>query len=251
MTPSPVGMRCPECASDKTTVIRGRDIGGPQIPVTIALIAVNVIVFLADIASGGGFSGGFSGELSQRGALYGPSIDIEGEVWRIVTSGFLHSGMFHVALNMMVLYFLGQMIEPAFGRAGFLAVYFTALVSGSLGSLLLNPDSAAVGASGAVFGLMGAAFVAALARGIDQMQYVIIAIIGLNLAITFLVSGIAIGGHLGGLAGGVIAAFVIDDLAGRRAIFGRSPVVPAVLGVVMTATVFIAALIAAEATTPF
>jgi membrane associated rhomboid family serine protease len=117
---------------------------------------------------------------------------------------------------MYILYWLGTMLEPPLGHARFVALYFTSLVSGSFGALLFSPHAFTVGASGAVFGLMGAAFVMQRARGIDPMQSGIGPIILLNLAISFLVPNISIGGHLGGLIGGAAAAFAMDRLAGVR-----------------------------------
>jgi membrane associated rhomboid family serine protease len=117
---------------------------------------------------------------------------------------------------MYILYWLGTMLEPSLGHARFAALYFTSLVSGSFGALLLSPNVNTVGASGAVFGLMGAAFVMQRARGIDPMQSGIGPIILLNLAISFVIPNISIGGHLGGLIGGAAAAYAMDQLAGRR-----------------------------------
>ena len=94
------------------------------------------------------------------------------------------------------------MLEPSLGHARFLALYFASLLAGSFGALLLSPNAVTVGASGAVFGLMGAAFVMQRARGIDPMQSGIGPVILFNLALSFIIPNISIGGHLGGLVGG-------------------------------------------------
>src|SRR5213078_595691 len=133
--------------------------------VTYALIAINVVAWIAEVAAAAGQPGG--GWLYEHGALFGPLIDNQSEYWRLVTGGFLHDyhlpfGILHIGFNMYILYYLGTLLEPAIGRFRFLALYMTSLLCGSFGALLITPDSPTVGASGAVFGLMGGA-VAALA----------------------------------------------------------------------------------------
>ena len=143
-----------------------------------------------------------------------------GECWRLVTSGFLHDprNPLHLGFNMYVLYWLGTMLEPVLGHARASSGSTSPRCSpGSLGALLLtDPSAATIGASGAVFGLMAAAFVMQRARGINPMQSGIGPVILLNLGITFLIPGISIGGHLGGLAGGALAALAIDNLGAKR-----------------------------------
>ncbi len=181
---------------------------------TYVLIGINVVAFLGEMASGGTlFRGG--GTFVTDGALEGASV-ADGEWWRLVTGGFLHAGLFHLFLNMFILYILGGMLEPAIGRLRFGVVYFVSLLSGSFGALLLtDPDGVTVGASGAVFGLMGAAFVVMRARGINPMESGIGMLIILNLGITFLVPNISVGGHVGGLAGGALAAYLLYGLGER------------------------------------
>ena len=140
----------------------------------------------------------------------------DGQYWRLITAGFLHSGLLHIGFNMYILYWLGTMIEPSLGHARFLALYLTSLVAGSFGALLVSPDARTVGASGAVFGLMGAAFVMQRARGIDPMQSGIGPVILFNLGLSFVIPNISIGGHIGGLVGGAAAGFAMEWLSGRR-----------------------------------
>jgi len=205
MTSTSVGMRCPECAKQKTQVRRLDSFDRPV--VTIALIAINVLVYF-----GGSTRAGF---LSDYG-LYGPAV-ANGDYYRLVTSGFLHGGLLHIGFNMYILWFLGQILEPALGRVRFGALYFASLLAGSFGALLFSPTALTVGASGAVFGLMGATFVMQRARGMDPMRGGIGPLIVLNLVIGFLPGlNISIGGHVGGLIGGALAGYVIDQLQTRR-----------------------------------
>jgi membrane associated rhomboid family serine protease len=185
--------------------------------VTYVLIAINVLLFIGSTAGGSSLGGGSGGSrVFGDLALWGPAIDIGHDYWRLVTSGFMHSGILHILFNMYVLYWLGTMLEPALGHVRFVALYFASLLAGSFGALLLSPEKVTVGASGAVFGLMGAAFVFQRLRGVDPMQSGIGPIILLNLGISFLVPNISIGGHLGGLIGGALAAFAMEQLAQRR-----------------------------------
>jgi len=214
MTPTPVGMRCPDCAQQRTPVRTLRSLTTDP-TATYVLIAMNVLLYIGGTASGSAFATGGQGGVGRDLALFGPAV-ASGEYWRLVTSGFMHGGLLHLAFNMYVLYWLGSMLEPALGRARFLALYFTSLLAGSFGALLLQPDAFTVGASGAVFGLMAAAFVFQRLRGIDPMQSGIGPVILLNLGITFLIPNISIGGHLGGLLGGALAALAIERLYQRR-----------------------------------
>ena len=119
---------------------------------------------------------------------------------------------------MYFLYFLGTLMEPSIGKVRFALIYVVSLVGGSFGVMLLDPNAATVGASGAVFGLMGAAILAMRARGIDPMQSGLGVTLLLNLAITFFIPGISIGGHLGGLFAGGVIGYVMFEIAERRTI---------------------------------
>lgn len=212
MTPTPVGMRCPECSRQRTRVMRMRDMA--TVPrVTYALIAINVIVFLTE----GSFTlnGQPTGKIYEEGALFGsirgvPTLGVaHGQWWRIVTGGFLHESLIHIGFNMWVLYYLGMMLEPALGHLKFGVIYAVSLLTGSFGALLVSPHVPTVGASGAVFGVMGAAAVEMRARQIPIMQSGVGMLIMLNLVISFTLPGISWGGHIGGLIGGALAALVI------------------------------------------
>ena len=196
---------------------------------TYALIALNVIVFLGGALSGG--AGGAGNVLIDEGAVSRIGL-ADGEIWRVLTSGFLHAGLFHLFTNMFSLYILGGLIEPVVGRLRFALVYFVSLLAGSFGALLLTPAGRTVGASGAIFGLMGATFIVLRNRGINPMESGLGLWLGLNLAITFLIPGISIGGHLGGLAGGALAAVVLFELPSRARGLPRvlAPALVVVLG---------------------
>jgi membrane associated rhomboid family serine protease len=217
MTVTSVGMRCPECASERTKARTTASVGVGEEPVlTYILIGINVAVALGGFLSGASATGGGIGgsSLIADGAVSRFTVD-QGDYWRLLTSGFLHSGFFHLLFNMFALYILGGMLEPAIGRLKFGLVYFVSLFAGAFGALLLTPDASTVGASGAIFGLMGAAVIVMRDRGINPMESGIGLWIGLNLLITFTIPGISIGGHIGGLIGGAIVAVIFTEVASR------------------------------------
>jgi len=239
MTVTPVGMRCPECARERTKVSRiSPGLRAGAAPATYALIAINVIAFIAEIGGGATFTSG-GGSIYFDGALNGPKV-ADGEWYRIVTAGFLHAGIFHIAFNMFALYILGSLLEPGIGTPRFLAVYFVSLLAGSFGALLLSPDAFTVGASGAVFGLMSAAFIIARHRGVEQLAGQIGFYILINIFFTIGVRGISIGGHFGGLIAGALCGFLIV-FAERRA---RRPVELEVLGMAALAAISVAGALA-------
>jgi membrane associated rhomboid family serine protease len=222
MTPTPVGMRCPECSRQRTKVVRnptGTPGQASAFPATVALIAINVIVYLIEIAGGGGGINNPSGRIIENFGLYGPFVH-EGEIYRLVTAGFLHASLFHIGFNMLLLFFLGRLLEPALGTTRFLVLYFASLLTGSLGALILEPNSLGIGASGAIFGLAGATFVIARGRGMEALAGQIGFLIVFNLIFSFSARNVSIGAHVGGLIGGVICALAI--VAGEKGMFGRN-----------------------------
>jgi membrane associated rhomboid family serine protease len=217
MTPTSVGMRCPECSRDRTKVRTARSTSRRPI-VTQVLIAINVIVFLVETASGvplGGCSGA-CGTVWNHGVLFGPSIHISHDYWRIVTGGFMHDGIFHIAVNMFSLYFVGMVLEPAIGRLNFAAIYGASLLAGSFGALLFQPGQPTVGASGAIFGIFGALIIVAYHRGIPIWQSGLGFVLVLNLLFSVTFSGISIGGHIGGLVAGLICGELVVQFTERR-----------------------------------
>jgi len=236
MTPTSVGMRCPECARDRTKVRTARSLSKTPV-VTQALIVINVIVFLAETASGvplGGCSGS-CGTVWYHGVLYGPLISQSHQYWRIVTGGFLHDGLFHILVNMLSLYFVGSALEPAIGRLNFAAVYVVSLLAGSFGALLFQPGIPTVGASGAIFGIFGALIVVAYHRGIPIWQSGLGMVLLINLIFSVTFAGISIGGHLGGLIAGLICGEIIVHWTERRRLEALALTGFAVVGIVSVA----------------
>jgi membrane associated rhomboid family serine protease len=216
MTSTSVGMRCPECANQRTRVVRSGGAGDEPM-LTYILIGINVLVALGGFLSGAGTTGGSgvgASTLLTDGAVSRVEI-ADGEYWRLITAGFLHAGLFHLLFNMFALYVLGTLLEPAVGRLRFGLIYMVSLLAGSFGALLLSPDSPTVGASGAIFGLMGAAVIVMRNRGLSAMESGLGFWIVLNLVITFAVPNISIGGHIGGLIGGGLAALLLFNLGDR------------------------------------
>ena len=222
MTPTSVGMRCPECAGQKTEVRTMRSMTDDP-TLTYVLMGISVVAALGGLMAGNG-----GGELYEYGALSRVEM-ADKEYWRMITAGFLHApftgggiGPLHLIFNMFMLYILGTMLEPIVRRLRFGLIYFVSLLAGGFGALLLEPDSSVVGASGAVFGLMGAAVVVLRSRGIGLMQSGLGIWIGLNLLISFR-PGISLGGHLGGLVGGALTALILYELSDRVRMPRRVP----------------------------
>jgi membrane associated rhomboid family serine protease len=227
MTPTSVGMRCPECSRDRTKVRTIRS-ASTATTVTQALIALNVIVFLVETAAGASLGGGGGGWIWNHGVLFGPSITSHAQFpqgfpyaghdqyWRLITGGFLHDGLFHILVNMVSLYFVGSALEPGIGRLNLGVIYFVSLLAGSFGALLFTPDSPTVGASGAIFGIFGALIVVARSRGISIWQSGLGFFLILNLFISVSYAGISLGGHLGGLVAGLICGYLIVEVGERR-----------------------------------
>jgi membrane associated rhomboid family serine protease len=207
MTTTPVGMRCPECASKRTKVVRMREIA--SIPrVTYALIAINIAVFLTEEGQFSLFGSNIHGPVIEKGWLDRYDIATNNQYYRLISSAFLHENFLHIGFNMYLLYLLGMMLEPAIGSLRFGVIYFTSLFAGSFGALVATA-SPSLGASGAIFGLMGAAVVELRARKLSVMESGIGGLILFNLILSFSLAGISIGGHIGGLIGGFIAGMAI------------------------------------------
>lgn len=194
-----------------------------RLPVTSGLIAACVLVYLG-VAVVGSSSGtpigvgllGQPPEVLYLGALV-PAFVAEGEAWRLVTSAFLHSGITHLVLNMLSLYFLGAFAEVSFGRGRFLALYLLSGIAGGLAYLYVslytgNFGQPAVGASGAIFGLLGGVFGFAIRRGTFTMRNPIISqllvLTAINLFLGATIPGVSNTAHIGGLVGGLVYGFL-------------------------------------------
>jgi membrane associated rhomboid family serine protease len=231
MVYGPVGIRCPDHASTGGKVSGTRRAGrsamrsisarGPI--VTQTLIAINVGVFLVQLFMGADLMRTDSGWIYEHGVLVDQAIDSSGQVvgvaqgewWRLVTATFLHGNIIHLGMNMLVLWIIGPPLEEYFGHARYLLVYVVSGLAGSAGALIISGGSPTVGASGAIFGIMGAALVLE-ARRIWVFGGQAMGLVGINLLFTFLIPGISIGGHVGGLIGGGLCALAFSS-------FRRSP----------------------------
>jgi membrane associated rhomboid family serine protease len=224
MSFGPVGIRCPDHATSTGRAPSPRraarrassslSLRGPYI--TQALVGINVGIYLLQLLTGASSSVD-SGWIYEHGVLVGRAQDssgqivgvAEGEWWRLLTSTFLHGNLVHVGLNMLVLWIIGPAIEDYFGHARYALLYLVSGLAGSAGALLWS-DAPTVGASGAIWGVMGAALILESRRiwvfGGQAMGLVLF-----NLVITFLIPGISIGGHIGGLVGGGLAALAFSQ----------------------------------------
>jgi membrane associated rhomboid family serine protease len=195
---------------------------------TLALIAINFIVFFWVAATGGGLPYLISGSIDNQllfndGGLWWAAAP--GQWWRIISSGFLHAGILHIGLNMFALYQVGAFLEVLLGSRRMLALYFLSMIGSGLGVIWFSPDENTVGASGAIFGLFGALAVVGMRLGPHGRALLgqLIPIIILNLIFTFSVPGISAAGHVGGLLTGFIAALFIAHVP-RRPAYEAAPV---------------------------
>jgi rhomboid protease GluP len=191
-----------------------------RLPVTFGLISACVLVYVLVALRGAGVGVPLNVGLVQQprevlslGALI-PALVAEGEAWRLVTSAFLHSGFVHLALNMLSLYFLGSFAEVTFGRSRFLALYLISGIAGGLAYLYFGSFSApAVGASGAIFGLLGGVFGFAIRRGTFSMRNPIISqlllLTAVNLFLGATIPGVSNTAHIGGLLGGLVFGYLM------------------------------------------
>ena len=224
MTMAPVGIRCPDHSGKARGVQRVRRVayegGGSYL--TRGIVGLNVAIFALQLAAGAPLSG-FGGAVWEEMVLYAPWV-AEGEWWRLLTSAFLHYGPLHLAMNMYALWLLGGALEDAMGRGRYILLYVVSGLAGSAGALLLDPDKFTAGASGCVFGLMGAALVLERQR-IDVFGGSVVGLLALNLAFTFFWPNISIGGHVGGLAGGALSVLALSRFGRVHAFYGRPGVV--------------------------
>lgn len=229
MTQASVGFHCPECAKvGAQKVYRGPAALRTRPILTQVLIGLNVLVFaiVALQDSGEAFQGGITeihadysliARFDLGGGQYLPGFGVgEGEWYRMITSGFLHYGVIHLLFNMYALWLLGGAVESIGGRGRLAAAYGLSVLAGSLGALIVTPDALTAGASGGVFGLMGAILVAQRLQGVAFRDSPLLGILGLNLLFTFGISNISVGGHIGGLIGGALAGWLLFSPQVRR-----------------------------------
>lgn len=197
---APVGFLCPEDAQvspaqrQATRSVRRMD----RPPATIGFLGAIGGAYLLQMVVGG---------IVVRYGLFGPAV-AAGQLERLVTSGFLHGGLLHLGFNGYLAWMLGRMLEPAMPSHRFAGIWVAGLLGGSAGALLLSYNALTIGASGAVFGLMGAAMVGMRSRGVNPWSTQLGSLLALNLVLTFVIGNISVGGHLGGLAAGTAAGWV-------------------------------------------
>ncbi|NFR88083.1 MULTISPECIES: rhomboid family intramembrane serine protease [unclassified Clostridium] len=179
--------------------------------ITLILIAINVVIFLLTAFISGNILSININVLINFGAKYNPLI-YQGEIWRLITCAFLHGGITHLLFNMYALYILGPQVEKIFGIKKYLSIYFISAITSSLLGVVLNENSVSVGASGAIFGLLGAILAFSIKeRHKVEKEYILnlIGIIILNLIIGFNISNIDNLGHIGGFIGGLIMGRIL------------------------------------------
>jgi membrane associated rhomboid family serine protease len=210
-----VGSQCWECikaARPPTSERVRRSLAARPLIAAQTLIGANVVMFL--------YTNGLNDSLlsNARLARYVQAarpID-QGEWWRLITAGFIHFGIAHIFFNMLVLYLIGQVLEPALGPWRFSAIYVASLLAGSLGAMILDPFVASGGASGAVFGVGAAATVVMTRRGIRFWDTGFGPLLLINFFFGFFLTGISIGAHLGGMIGGAIIGFAMIESSRSR-----------------------------------
>ena len=182
--------------------------------ITRVLIGLNLAMFALQIVNGASLGSLFGG-----GAARNTAFDFDwtlfvsgvgaGQWWRLVTSGFMHFGAIHIGFNMLILYRLGQDLESGIGRLRFATIYFASLLGGSLAVVLLDAKGITGGASGAVFGMAGAATIALWQRGVRFYNTGWGPMLAVNLLLTFALPNISVGGHFGGLTVGVVLGWLL------------------------------------------
>ncbi len=235
----PVGIRCPDCSGQRearaqrnrprasmsglTSARSSSDI------VTRVMVGLIALIYVAQVAESSSIGG--LGELYLNGALNGPAVN-DGEWWRLVTSAFLHSGPIHLFFNGLILWWFGRSLESLVGSRRFLAIYAISLLAGAAGALLLSPNSFTVGASGAVFGVLGAGLVLER-RGIMVFGGAALPIVAFNVVLSFIIPRISIGGHLGGLLGGALVILILSRFGRANPAYTRmsAPVIAALIAV--------------------
>jgi membrane associated rhomboid family serine protease len=220
MTPAAVGIRCPEHAGRARTIRAPRIVARPagDAIVTKLLVGANLAVYLITAVQGVGVNSP-GGSLFEKWALFGPLVG-QGDWWRLLTAAFLHANVIHIASNMFALWVLGGPVEQYLGRARFLALYLVSGLAGSAGALVASPTAVTVGASGAIFGIMGALLILEW-QATGSFGGNAASLIALNLIISFAIPGISIGGHIGGLIGGILVTLAFANWGRGHAAYGR------------------------------
>jgi membrane associated rhomboid family serine protease len=227
---APVGIRCPDHAGTRRgptsrvkppTVRRAQGValGTNRAPVTYTLIALNVLIYLFGATQFGGLNSPGSGivlpgSLYRRWVLFGPWVP-HGGWYRLVTNMFLHENLLHIGFNMYVLWAIGRIVEQYLGTVRYIGLYFVAGLAGSAGALLVLPTTPVLGASGAIFGILGAMMVLEW-QITGSLAGQAAALVAINLGLSFVIPGISWGSHVGGLIGGILVMLAYGHWGGSR-----------------------------------
>jgi membrane associated rhomboid family serine protease len=237
----PVGIRCPDHASVRqgsTTRIKPRPVlrapgaalGSGDAPVTKVLIGINLAVYLITVVQGFGLNSP-GGSLFNKFILVGSNSRLplfartgdlahDHEWWRLFTSMFLHASILHIAFNMFALYVIGTQVEQYLGRSRYIGLYLVSGLAGGAGAVVQAPYQPVVGASGAIFGILGAMLIIEW-QLTGRLAGNAMTLIVINLLISFAIPGISWGGHIGGLIGGILITLGYAHWRGGRAQYGQ------------------------------
>lgn len=206
-----------------------------QAPMTVSLVTLTILMFIVEFLVGGGQTDD-ARMLVSLGAKWGPDIKLNNQYWRLLMPVFLHAGLMHIVTNMLTLWFIGPLVELAFGSRKFLLLYFFGGSIGNILSYLFAPLTISVGASSALFGLFGGMILYGLQFKDDphirSQGTVMIMFVGLNLVSGFTTTGIDMWGHIGGLIGGMIFTIIVG-------FYGRSGKYPLMMRLSMIAVTII------------
>jgi membrane associated rhomboid family serine protease len=226
-----VGMQCVDCVNEGQRAVRrartivGAEVSDGRVIITPVLIALNVLAYVVTVfQSGSPMNNDRSSFFTATSMM--PDVTAQGEWWRILTSGFMHFGLIHLALNMAVLYVVGQNVEREMGKLRFSAVYFLSLLGGSAAAFYFGTVCQQLaGASGAVFGLMGALLVLWKRQRRDISTIVVV--VGINL-VSNLFTNASLLGHLGGfIIGGLLTLAMVRAPQKNRNLYQIAAVVAA------------------------
>jgi membrane associated rhomboid family serine protease len=225
MTPAPVGLRCPDHAGKARTIRAPRIVARPAggAIVTKILIAVNLGIYLITAVQGNGLNQP-GGTLFDKWLLAGVLL-LHGEWYRMVTSMFLHGFILHIVFNMVALWYIGAPVEQYLGRLRYVMLYFVSGLAGSAGSLFgVSMFTPTVGASGAIFGVLGAMLILEW-NATGRFGGAAASLIAINLIFNFAYNGaggnISVGGHVGGLIGGILVTLAFANFGRGHAAYGK------------------------------
>lgn len=231
MIPAAVGFQCPTCVGRAQPAPLRTPAGGEPIErpyVTYALIGINIAVFLWQLSLG-------INESATSWGMWPVGIATQGEYWSLLTSAFLHGSFLHIAFNMYVLFVMGPTLERILGHVRFVVLYLLSALGGAVASYLFSDMNAvSVGASGAIFGVMGAFVIAGRRLRYDITQ--VLVLLGINLVLGFAQSGVDWRAHLGGMVTGAVLAAIFVFAPRRHQVAWQALGCLVVLGVLIGLT---------------